>query len=115
MMIISGRDEKYFYSVSLIRMVRFKNFIVAEISRIVDIENKVLAYEPTEDEVMAGIENLSVFGVYGQLRQLAITFHQPIEWARKLKYEEAFVELVYQKRSNDFERALMEIRSKPTE
>ncbi len=114
MVLLSGKDEIYFYSISLIRITRFRNYIVDEIRRIVEIENKILAYNPTEEEVRAGIDKLSVFGVYSQLRQLATTFHQPIEWARKLKYEDAFVELCYQKMSNDFERALIEIR-KPVE
>lgn len=112
MMIITGKSEQYFHNLTIIRIVRFKNYIVSEIQRIVDIENAVLSHETLEDEAQAGIDQLSVFGVYGQLRQIAITFHQSIEWARKMKYEDAFVELVYQKRSNEYERELNEIRSK---
>lgn len=115
MVLITGKSEEYFLNLSIIRIVRFKNYIVSEIQRIVDIEKSVLSYEPSEDEAMAGIDKLSVFGVYNQLLSVARGNPLDIEKARKLKYVDAFVYLANAKASSDFERELMEIRSKPAQ
>lgn len=111
MCLLTGKKELSFYKLSLLDIMRFRNYIVNEIRQIVEIENQVLNYEPSEDEIQAGIEKLSVFGVYSQLRSIATSFNQTVEWARKLKYEDAFVELCYQKMSSDFERDLIRLRT----
>ena len=77
-----------------------------------EIECQVLVYESTEEEKRAGIETFDVFGVYSQLLSLAGGDPIKIPEARKMKYVDAFVYLVYEKTKNDFERNLISIRNK---
>jgi len=43
---------------------------------------------------------------------LALTFHQTIRWVEEQPYNDMILELVTQKRLNDYERNLWNIRNK---
>jgi len=47
---LTGKNDLYFYRLSLLKIIQFRNYIVSEITRIVRIENQVLGYEPNEEE-----------------------------------------------------------------
>jgi len=115
MMLLTGKDTKEFCKLKLIDIIRFKNYIVDSITEIARIESIALAYEPTDEEIAAGIESLNIYGVYNQLLSIALGDPLKIADVRKMKYEEAFVFLCNQKAKSDFERRLMEIRSKPAQ
>jgi len=111
MCLLTGKKELAFYNLSLLKIIQFRNYIVNEIKQIVEIENQVLSYDPSEDEIQAGIDKLSVFGVYSQLLSVANGDPLKVDSVRKMKYEDAFVFLCYQKMSSDFERDLIRIRT----
>lgn len=111
---LTGKDVKEFCKLKLLDIIRFKNYIVDEITEIARIESIALAYEPEDDEKQAGIDELNVFGVYAQMLSVATGDPLKVEQVKKMKYEDAFVFLCYQKKKSDFERRLMELRNKPT-
>lgn len=115
MMLLTGKDIKEFCKLKLIDIIRFKNYIVDSVTEIARIESIALAYEPTDEEIAAGIESLNVYGVYNQLLSIALGDPLKIADVRKMKYEDAFVFLCNQKAKSDFERRLMELRNKPTQ
>lgn len=110
---LSKKDIEYIYKLPLISVIQFRNYIVAQIKYIVDIEDRTLSYEPSSDELNAGISELNKYGVYNQFLTIAGNDPLKIDAVRKMKYEDAFVFLCYQKDHSDFERRLMEIRTKP--
>lgn len=109
---LSKKSIKELQKTSLLELCQVKNYVVSEIQRLVEIEGQVLVYESTEEEKRAGIETFAVFGVYSQLLSLAGGDPIKIPDARKMKYVDAFVYLVYEKTKNDFERNLIAIRNK---
>lgn len=115
MVLISGKPIEFFCKLSLLNVCLFKNRIISELKRIIEIENIALHYDPTDEEIAAGIDSFNVFGVYSQLLFIAGNNPLNIEHVRKMKYEEAFVYMVYQKTKNDFESKLYELRSKRAE
>ena len=96
----------------LINLCQIKSYLKSEIERINEIESLTLSFEPEEDEIRAGIDILAPFGIYLQLRQIALTFHKSIYEIRKWKYADCFTELVCQKKISEFEKNLFEIRRK---
>lgn len=112
---LTGKDIKEFCNMKLIDIICFKNYIVDEITKINKVESIALAYEPSDDEIAAGIEKLNVYGVYNQLLSVALGDPLKIPEVKKMKYEDAFVFLCNQKERSDYERRLMEIRSKPNQ
>ena len=92
------------------------NYFQEQIKQISDIEMVALASKNTskEQEEMeaAGIEMFEVFGVYLQIRSIAIALNTTIEQVRNMKYSDAFVELAYQKTDFQFKKNLNYIRSK---
>lgn len=113
MSLLSNKKIEEIYTLKLLKVIRFRNYIVNQIKFIVDIEDKTLSYEPSSDELKAGISELNKYGVYNQFLTIAGNDPLKIDAVRKMKYEDAFVFLCYQKDHSDFERRLMEIRTKP--
>jgi hypothetical protein len=109
--ILTGKSIRKLCRYRLLEIIQFRNYIVQEIEAISNIESKVLAHEATDEEIMAGIDSFNVFGVYSQLRSVANAYNQTIDWARNLPYEDAFVELCYQKTQSDYQTSLMSLRS----
>jgi hypothetical protein len=87
-------------------------YLIKEISRVNEIEGELLASSINSDEAQAGIDDLADLGIYLQHRQLALTFHQTIRWVEEQPYNDMILELVTQKRLNDYERNLWNIRNK---
>lgn len=85
-------------------------FLIQEVSRINDIEKDLLSSPAKAEYVEAGIEDLNQLGIYLQLRQIATTFHMTVDEVKAMPYNDAFLELVTQKRISDFESRLQENR-----
>ena len=88
---------------------QFKSYIISEIELINKIELIELGHERTEVEAAAGIDMFNVFGFYSQFRELANNDITKITEIAKLKYSDCFIELLYRKRLNDFEREMNRI------
>ena len=84
-------------------------YIQDEIERITEIEMAVLSYTPTPEEKEAGIDNLDILGVYLQIRKIALTLHYSIEQVKAMRYDEAFLELVTQKKLSEYESELNKV------
>lgn len=97
-------------SLDLATFMQQWTYIKKEIERITEIEDMLLAYTPDDDEVRAGIENLSELGSYLQFRQIAQSLNLTIDQVKEMRYDEGFLELVTQKRLSDYERELVRIK-----
>jgi hypothetical protein len=100
--------------VDILTVFQFKNWLVKEIEKIIEVEGIALDSGITAQDERAGIDKLAPFGVYQQLRQFATTFHQTVDWARAQKYEDAFTELAYQAALNSYQENLLKIRNSST-
>jgi hypothetical protein len=109
---MKGSDIKSLAAMKLINLCQIKSYLKSEIERINDIESIVLTHDVDEDEIRAGIEELSQFGIYMQLRQIALTFHKSINEIKHWKYDECFTELVVQKKLSEYQENLFEIKKK---
>ncbi len=101
--------KTYYLSESIISLCQQKKYIINEIERLTEIENQLLQYTPTDAEIRAGIEKFNPFGVYLQMRSIAIKLNMKISEVREMKYEDALVELTLQKTIIDFEEAYNKI------
>lgn len=113
MALLSNKKIEEIYTLKLLKVIRFRNYIVNQIKFIVDIEDKALSYDPDTEEIKADISELNKYGVYNQFLAVAMGDPLKIPDVRKMKYEDAFVFLCYQKDKSDFERRLMKIRLTP--
>jgi hypothetical protein len=94
----------------LVNLCQLRAYLLSEIDRINEIESETLSHDLTADEVNAGIESLAELGIYLQIRSLTggdITKNESI---RNMKYEDCFLELITQKRLDDYSRALIKIQ-----
>jgi len=96
----------------LIKAIQNYNYLIEQIKKSIELENELLKSESDSDSIMAGIEELEEIGIYLQLRQIAIALHYSIEQVKKMKYKDALLELVAQKRINDYQKRLTEIKLK---
>ena len=104
--------SKSYDTITAMTLTRFCpgwKYIRDEIDRISDIEMQALSYYPTDEEVRAGIGSLDVLGVYLQIRKIALTLHYSIEQVKEMRYDEAFLELVTEKKLSEYESELTKI------
>lgn len=66
-------------------------------------------YEPTADEVMAGYDELSKWGVYGTYEMLAGGDIFKMEQASKLPVDDAYYYMMYQKTKNEYQKKLTDV------
>ena len=95
----------------LSKICRFFHYVVNSIAEISEVEAKALAHSSTYEELQAGMDRFADLGIYLQIRTYALTFHITIDEARKVSYNDAFVELFTQKQLNDYNEELMRLRS----
>ena len=84
-------------------------WVSAEINKLIKIETRELAYEPTSIEMMAGIESFNGFGVFIQIDSLAGGDPVKYEKIRKLPYHVCFAKLLLNKKNNEFQKRYNEI------
>jgi len=96
----------------LIKTIQCYNYLVSEIKRSIELENELLGGDTEIDYIAAGIEQLEELGSYLQMRQIAKGLNLKINEVKQMKYSDALLELVAQKRIQDFEKRLQEIRLK---
>ena len=106
---ITGEDIKQVAGRSLFQLCQVKKYIMNEIDRISEIEFQTLNYIPTDRELQAGIDELSTLGAYLQFRSIARALNLTIDQVKSMRYDEAFLELVTQKRISDFESRLRKL------
>lgn len=97
------------------RIVEFhqgKNYLFEELSTINEVESKMLGHQPINEEVQAGIERFEQFGHYGQLLKLAGGDPLKVDEVKKMRYEDAFLFLAYDKTTYDFQEELANIRTR---
>lgn len=88
------------------KLCRFFNYIAKSIKDISDVEKVALSYDSTDAEISGGIDRFKDLGIYLQIRTIAITFGITIDQARKMKYNDAFVELYTQKQLTEYQNEL---------
>jgi hypothetical protein len=106
---LTGIDLKDVY---VIEFFGFQKYLISEIERIAEIENKSLSSEPTDEEYRAGVEVFEKYKSYPQFRAIMTTFGMTLQQVRDMKYSESLMELVYQKDVNDFQKRYTKIISK---
>lgn len=80
------------------------NYFKSEIDKLNSYEGELLGYEPTGEEIEAGIEEFNQFGVFNQIDSLAcgdITKHDEV---RALPYSVCFTKLYKDKLSSEFQK-----------
>jgi hypothetical protein len=112
MMMLAKKKQNIFFNMKLIDIIQFRNYIVQSIANLSKVESIALSYEPSNEEVAAGIERLSIYGVYNQLLSVAGGDPLKIPQVRKMPYHEAFVFLCNQKDKHEYQERLMEISKK---
>jgi len=96
-------DEEVYFKTGVFEVFQQFAWVKKQIHEISEIERNTLVRRLTEKEMRADVSRFEDFGVYPQLRAIALAFHQTIDWARNLPYNEAFLELYYQKTLAEFE------------
>lgn len=105
-------DVKEIARNKLVDICNFKSYIVSEIERINEIESIALGHTSSDDELEAGVKELSELGVFWQYDELTggdITKKESVE---KLPYSLCFLKLVANKRKSEFENKLFKIKNK---
>lgn len=105
----TGKDYGQIVALPLTKFCPGWKYIQGEIERITDIEMAALSYTPTNEEKEAGIDNLDILGVYLQIRKIALTLRYSIEQVKAMRYDEAFLELVTQKKLSEYESELSKV------
>lgn len=100
---------RHYEKETLLKLCQAKAYIITEIERINEIEKIVFSHESTPEEEEAGMELFDDLGVYLQIRSLTGGDITKNELVRSMKYEDAFIELVTQKRLSEYQKRLNEI------
>lgn len=95
----------------LFRAIQCYNYLLDQVRRTIELENELLSSHDADFE-LAGIAELEELGAYLQIRQIAITLGMRIDEVKRMRYADAMLELVAQKRINDFQRRLQEVKMK---
>ena len=96
--------QKKFAKRGIIDICQHLAYLKQEIERINQVEQELLTYMPDADDTAANIDRFSKYKNYSQIRQLAVTFHKlPSEIEKEMRYDEALVELAFQKDLTEFE------------
>jgi len=103
------------FSIGVIEAMLIKNWMIGEVSSMIDLESKLYGEIKTE-YIQAGVQMFSVLGVYQQLRDLAGHDVTKIDAIENTTYELCYLELLARKLDNQFETNLNEIyKSKSNE
>ena len=105
--VFSTSELKHIYAQGLVEVFQQLAWIKAQVEDIIEVERAALVRKLSEREIKAGLERFEVYGSYPQIKAVANAFNQTIEWARGVSYEDAFVELCYQKDSAEYQSDLM--------
>lgn len=106
--------SKQFQKLSFLQASNQLYYFHDQIERINFIEQEKLCGGITNEELAAGIESLSIYETYPQLRAIAITFNTTPYQIRKWKYKDCFIELSYSKDLYIFEKKLSKIKQSGT-
>jgi hypothetical protein len=101
--------KKKIGSEPLDKFVRFSNYLTESVRQIVEVEEKTLAYEPTDKENIAGINRFEGLGVYLQIRSLTGGDLTKYEHIRSMPYSVCFTEMYAAKQITEYERELMKL------
>jgi len=102
---VKGISQKELGRRTIFDLARFKCYVDAEIQRINKVENMSLSHTPTNDEEIAGIDDLSDLGTYLQFRDLANEDITKIKEIEKIKYSDCLLELIARKRIYEYRKA----------
>jgi hypothetical protein len=94
------------------KFMRFSSYLISEVQKIVEIESEKLAYEPSPEEVEAGMDRFDGLGVYLQIRSLTAGDVLKFEQVRALPYSLCFTELYTAKQQSDYQRELNRIKNR---
>jgi len=106
---IKNKKQSIIANCYLDKLCQQRKYLISEIERISEIESIALSYTPTADEINAGIEQLNSLGSYLQFRSIAQALNITINDVKAMRYDEAFLELVAQKKINDYQDRLQKI------
>jgi hypothetical protein len=105
-------DHEHLGMMTIYSLARFKSYVDSEIQRINKIEGIALSHTPTNEEEIAGIEDLSDLGTYLQFRELANEDITKIKEIGQMKYSDCLLELVARKRIYEYRKELVKRKSK---
>ena len=105
--------DKYGYEylnlLSVFDFFAFYRYIYSEVERINNIENILLSYEPTNEEIEAGMDGMAKFSAIIQIDALAGGDVLKYESIRKLTYEDGLTKLALDKERNEYQKRYMKI------
>jgi hypothetical protein len=93
------------------RVCRFSSYLVEGVKKIVENEKELLAHEPSEKELAAGMDRFNEIGIYLQIRSLTGGDITKYEEVRKLPYSLCFTELFASKQLSDYQTELNKLSS----
>lgn len=93
------------------RVCRFSSYLVEGVKKIVENEKELLAHEPSEKELAAGMDRFNEIGIYLQIRSLIGGDITKYEEVRKLPYSLCFTELFASKQLSDYQTELNKLSS----
>jgi hypothetical protein len=88
------------------------NYIIEDIKRSLDREDKFLSYHPTGNELEAGIENLYKFGAFATIDRLADGKVWDYKKVEQTPYGIIFTKLLLDSETNEFQREYQRITSR---
>ena len=110
--IATGLSYKNLIRKRLYPVMRFFKFVKSGIQEINDMEAANLSYEPSADEVKAGIEELSRFNNLSSVKTIADFMNIPVDQMDRLTWEEAFSILYYNSSINKYEKKYIKVTTK---
>lgn len=104
-----GLDEKEILQISFLCLAKglFLSF-VEKFTKMLEVEDNELRYEPTAKERAAGVENLARFGHLPAIKAVAKSLNISEGEVLSLPYHRVFQELVYLSTVNEIERKMIE-------
>ena len=88
------------------------NYVISKLREMDEDRNKMLHFEPTAEEIMAGIHNFDQLGEFNTIDTIAQKYKYTHKEVEELEYNLVIVILYRSKISANFEKKLFDVRNK---
>jgi hypothetical protein len=86
-------------------------FFFEQLSQILAIEKEKLSYDPTPEEVRAGISRFGKFKEFGTIYTLSKSLNKDYEEVLQMDYNTVFLTLWYEREQSEYQRSLNKVMS----
>lgn len=106
-----GKNERYFLNMKLEDSIPLVKGVISEFEKILIQESKSFSRKVDPDEILAGIDNLKVFGEFNTIDEIAKQYNYTHEQVENLPFELVYL-ISYRKHIlHKFENKLREIKT----